>query len=1028
MDLEQPLAGQRLGAYTVLSLLGGGGTGVVYRARDEKLGREVAMKILHAGLLADAAQRSRFQREARALAALNHQNIGAIYAIEEIDGASALVLELVDGPTLAEQLERGPLPVDEALKLARQIADALNAAHRHGIVHRDLKPANIKITEHSHAKLLDFGIATQASSQPTTTGSLPLTVTGQVLGTAQYMSPEQVRGAAVDSRSDQFSFGIVLFEMLTGRQPFTRGNAAETMAAIMWDPPPALGAIDSSIPAPLQSIVYRCLAKEPTGRYASTSDLVTDLATLGSRVVEPQLVAGASGRVALPAPRTPLIGREAELEAVQSLLLRDDVRMVTLTGTGGAGKTRLAIGAASELVQNFGGVYFVPLAPITDPALVAPAIAKVIGVGETPDRDASEILKETLRAAREPMLLLLDNFEQLVAAAPVLTDLLESCAKLKLLVTSRAVLRVYGEHAFEVPALRLPAPGTASLAKIARAPAVALLVQRAAAVKQDFRLTPENAAAVTTICAKLDGIPLAIELAAARLRTLTPAAMLERLESRFELLTGGARDLPARQQTLRATVEWSFGLLTPNEQKLFRRLAVFVNGGTLEATEAVCNPMSDLGASVLDAMESLIDQSLIQKFEPASGETRFSMLETIRDYALERLAASPDEALTRKAHAAYCLVLAEEGQMAGTTQGAVWMERCDRELANFRSALDWAVRTGNAEWGLRIGAGLLPFWHAREHYREGRDRLAALLPARAGAAPRTQTRALHAAGVLDYELGELHAGREKHAESVALNKRLGDTAGQLSSINALAATEMALGNLEQARELFAECAALSLKTGDLAHHGHYLMNVAQTLKEQGDFMEAKRVGQQALESAVAQQDSARVAFFQSVLGDIERALGDRVAARACYESALTAFERLGDRSSVARTKIDLAALVFEQGEERNAHEILGVALMSFRDLGNRRGLARAIDELAFFALHQGRPERALRLGGAALAIRRAVGASLHNSERTTLEKRLDVARMHLGAEAAAPEAEGRSMTIESAVDYALRVARGATRS
>ncbi len=895
------LIGRRLGGYTVLSLLGVGGMGVVYRARDEKLGREVAIKVLPAGLLADPDRRARFDREARLLAALNHPHIGAIYGVEEGDGVSALVLELVEGPTLAERLEKGAVGIEEALSIAWQIAEALDVAHDRGIVHRDLKPANVKLTGRGQAKLLDFGVATQ--TQPLSANSMTapgVTNTGQIVGTVGYMSPEQVRGVPVDRRSDQFSLGIILFEMLTGRTPFARDGVAETLAAILRDKPPTVSELNPSVPPPLQWLVDRCLAKDPNDRYASTSDLAKDLSTLRSRLLEPAAGAVYKSRAALPKPRTPLVGRETELTAVRSLLLRDDVRLVTLTGVGGTGKTRLALQLAAELGPSFGGgVYFVPLAAIADPGLVSSSIMRAVGGRDIAHRDPTEVVKESLAAAREPVLLLLDNFERVLDAAPLLTDLLESCEQLKVLVTSQAVLRVYGEHDFAVPPLALPPRTTRrSVAELSAYPSVALFVQRATAVKPDFKLTPETATVVVEICGKLDGLPLAIELAAARVRTLTPAAILQRLQSRFDLLTGGARDMPARQQTLRATVEWSFGLLTEDEQKLFRRLAVFVGGCTLEAAEAVCNAADDLETSVLDAIESLAGKSLIQQIEPPRGETRFTMLETIRDYAIERFASSPDEALARRAHAAYCLVLAEEGNDLTSEQNAGWLERCDLEQENLRAALDCLTATKNANWGLRLAVALFNFWRERELYAEGRERYDAVLALQAKETDQqVRAVALENAGHLANEQGDNHVANAWYEGALAINKALGNRAGILTSINSLAANKTFQGDHQAAISLFEECGALSREAGDEPSLAQSLSNMAHAVKESGDPVRAKALCEQALSILARYPDLLSLtAWLQSRLGDLECELGNAAAASQWYERSLTSFERTGDLS------------------------------------------------------------------------------------------------------------------------------------
>jgi predicted ATPase len=1016
--------GTQFGSYEILQQLGAGGMGEVYRARDTRLERQVAIKTLSLEWCCQPDALARFEQEARSACALNHPNIVTIYEFGHVNGTRYISMELVIGETVRELLAAGPIPFRKAIAIAAQIADALAKAHAIGLVHRDLKPENLMVSGDATVKILDFGLAKLKGlhSASDSAASTTLTEQGTIMGTVGYMSPEQATGGMVDFRSDQFSFGSVLYEMVTGFPAFRKKTHAETTAAILRDEPERLGSRMLQAPPPFLWIVDRCLAKDPKERYASTEDLARDLAAVRDRLAKASTRPSEVRLNNLPVQRTAFIGREREVAALRQLLSRVDVQLVTLTGPGGIGKTRLALHVAADAAAEFPrGVCFVPLSTVSDPALIASTIAQTLGLRETANQSSQEHFKEYVSGLDQPMLLLLDNFEHLVSAAPAITHLLNTGPKLKIAVTSQAPLHVYGEHEFPVPPLLLPdLKSIPPLEELARLPAVALFLERALAVKREFALTKENAPAVAAICARLDGLPLAIELAAARIKLLPPPAMLARLESSLNLLTGGARDLPTRQQTLRSTVDWSHSLLNAAEQTLFRRLSVFTGGCVLEAVEAVCNTQSDLGLDILDGMASMVDKSLVQQVEQVDGETRFFMLSAIREYALERLAENRDESVTRRAHAAYYLVLAEEGAEEGVAHPE-WLDRFEIEHNNLRLALDHLIKTGDAEWALRLGAALFRFWETREYLTEGRDSIARLLALEGTAArPKLRARLSFAAAVLAGEQGDYASARQLFEESLETCLELNDNRGVAVALNALAVNARDRGELPVASLLFERCIAIWKDLGDSADIARALSNLANVTKLQGDYARASSLYDECLVMFRKAGDGAGIAWTLNYQGDVAREKADLAGARSFCEQSLAAFRELRDGWGIASVLSDLASLSCDQGNDAEARGLYGESIRMFKELGHKRGIARALECLAASAAAQSNARQSLHLAGAAAALRQRLGAPLTPTEQVRLEKALEFARRTLGNAAGVTAwMEGWALPVEEAVCEAL---------
>ena len=733
----------------------------------------------------------------------------------------------------------------------------------------------------------------------------------------------------------------------------------------------------------------------------------------------------------LPVARTPLIGREKELEAIQQLLLEAGVRLVTLTGSGGSGKTRLGMEVAGKVDEVFEGkVYFVGLGSVSDPAMVPAAIAETLGIREVGGRSFVNLLQDYFRdCGPSPVLLLLDNLEHILPASGLVVELIEASRALKVLVTSRAPLRVYGEHEFPVPPLALPdSDQLNSVEALISNPSVALFAQRAAAVKPDFKLDQDNGSIVAEICARVDGLPLAIELAAARVKMLPPARLLARLESRLQLLTAGARDLPERQQTLRSAIDWSYDLLNQDEQKLLRRLAVFWGGCTLEGAEAVCNTGSDLGSEIFELMSSLVDKSLIQQRHQGNDEPRFRMLETIREYSLERLRASSEESATKRAHAAYCLVLAEEGNPElNEAERAAWLARCDIEHDDFRAALDWLFQTDDVDWAFRLCLSLFRFWDMREHLTEGHGRLEAILHLAGDRYPKERAKVSQCLAAFATAQGDFPTAARFAEQGLGIYQELDDYWGIAVSLNALGVLERDRGDYITAQRNFEESLSYSRKVRDRVATARCLHNLANVAKIRGDYDRARLALLEAIEIFEEIGDRSGAAWSLNQQGDVARERGDIRGARELYQRALSAFRHIGDRWGTARSLADLGSTACELSDYAAAHEAYRESLEIFEGLEHRRGIARVLEGIACAALARGDARRALSLAAAAAHLREVISAPLPPAEQLNLDHRLLRAwEMLSEPEGKRAWFEGRAMPLASAIRYSLENEPAAT--
>lgn len=724
----------------------------------------------------------------------------------------------------------------------------------------------------------------------------------------------------------------------------------------------------------------------------------------------------------LPVQPTPFIGRAAEVAGAVELILSDHVRLVTITGVGGSGKTRVALQACVELANhpNFKeNVFFIPLSSIRDPGLVILTIAQNVGIKEVVGRSIIEFVTEALHD--QHLLLLLDNFEQVISAAPLVAELLSRCPNLKILVTSREPLRVRGER--EIPLQPFPLPDLNKLPStqvLSQYAAIELFMQRAQAVKPDFSLTPENAPAIVEICARVDGLPLGIELAAARVKLLPPQAMLKRLEHRLAFLTGGARDLPERQQTLRRTIDWSYDLLSKSQQILLNRMSVFVGGCTAETAESVCNADKALKGDLLDGLASLLDQNMIRQ-EETGDEPRFALLEVIREYGLERLKASGQmEALSQR-HAVYFLSLTERADpLLETPEQALWLDRLQREYENIRAALDWFVDTGAAEEGLRFGITLWRFWEIRGYLTEGRARLSQLLDMpEAGAHTKLRMKAVYAAGVLAYAQCDYETARSLFEENLAISPEMGDPYVLITSLNNLGNIYDVLGDYNRSHSNYSKALAISQELQDPLGIAWALKNLANVAYRQGEYLEARRLYEESLELWRRLRVPGSIAAGLNDIGNVANAQGDYSAARSAYQSSLEIFRKLGHEGGAAIALHNLGNVVSAQGNYAEARQLYRQSLAIAHTLGDRRSIARLLESLANLAAVESQPKRAARLASAAAKLRTAVSAPLSPVEQSKVQQTLDLARQMLPAQCfASAWSEGQALPLEDALEYA----------
>ncbi len=1233
-------------------LLGRGGMGVVYRATDNQSGETVAVKTLNSETLSHEPNiLERFQREGDALRQLNHPNIVKFITAIESHGQHYLVMEYVDGGSLQSLLAKhGQLSSQRSVEIGLDLADALTRAHHLGIVYRDLKPANVLLAQDGTPRLTDFGIAQLADSSR-------LTQTGVLVGTVNYLSPEALSGEVLDFRTDIWAFGVLMFEMLTGKLPFTGENLTARITATLTQPVPDLTRYDLDIPKPLAGLIYRMLEKDRRQRIPSMRQVGAELETMlngwkgnpissASRFESPSLFtqnanhelptgtvtflftdiegstklaqqypesmpgllarhneilnqaveshngfvfqvvgdscaaafhnandavnaaleaqrklhneawapspikvrmgihtgaaqlqieskdtpcsgyatlaltqrissAGHGGQILLsqaaenllrgqlpkdatlrdmgeknlkdiflperiyqlnvpdlpsefpalktyektrhnlPLQLTTFIGREKEVEQIKKRLEKN--HLVTLTGWGGIGKTRLSIQVASELLPEYPiGVWLVELAPLTDPALVPQSVCAALGV--TPEGGTSPLdaLINYMRAKK--ILLVVDNCEHLIDACAQLCDsLLHACPDLRIITSSREALGIEGENAHRVPSLSLPDPKS-GLHVIERSESVKLFMERAAALLPEFEMTEVNAPAIAQICKRLDGIALAIELAASRVKMLNVEQIATRLDDAFRLLTGGSRTALPRQQTLRALIDWSYNLLSDEERTFLRKLSIFMGGWTLEGAEEVCG-----NSDALDLLTHLVDKSLVSVDLEHGDEPRYYLLETIRQYAREKSTESGESGNSHKRHAAYFFQLAQKAkpELNGPNQ-QVWFERLEQEIDNSRFALNWLLEN-DIEVAVQLASGLFWFWHTYCYWSEGREwyqrflkdqdeqnHLPVIMKAQvlseAGwlAADDMDTNqsmllskqslalyrevgnrhgmamALNTLGWIAYYLNDYSHATTLGKESLNLYQELGINSKFESELTLLGCIARAQGYYDQAMELFKESLKWARDVGGKAEIAYSLSQLGFVAWYQGDLEQAAILTEESLQLSREIRLGWNVAETLNTLGDIARTRGEYEQASRFYDESNVIWERLGHKREIGYLLYSRGWLARLQGDYIHASSFFTDGLRLWQEVGDRRHTAECLEGLAGVELGFCKAELSAKLMGTAEIIREETSSPLPPVDRANYELDVAALRSQLGeSNFTTAWAEGRAMTVDQAIELAL---------
>jgi len=971
------MIGKTISHYRILERLGEGGMGVVYLAHDTDLERRVALKFLPPHYTKDADINKRFKREAQAAAKLNHPNIITVHEIGEYEGPAKagrqafIAMEYVKGVSLREKMGN-LLQTDEAIDIAVQFCEGLAEAHQAGIIHRDIKPENILIDKSGRVKIADFGLARMK-------GTTRLTKELTTLGTIQYMSPEQAKGDEIDHRSDIWSFGVVLYEMLTGKPPFRGEYEQAVIYSILNEDPDPVEKHRKDIPDFLNNIVTQSLQKSPEKRCQSVSEISESIKKQSVKVRSIEKEAE-SAKHNLPVQLTSFIGRENEINQVKQFISKH--RLVTLTGAGGCGKTRLAIEIARSLIGIYrDGVWMVKLASLSDPSMVVETLAGDLQIREEPNRPLVDTVVDHLK--KRHILILIDNCEHLIeSCAELVIKLLGSSPDLKILATSREAFNIEGETHWVVPFLTMPDPNKLpEVNQLEQYEAIQLFVDRTKSQVIGFSLSSENAQHVARICHHLDGIPLAIELAAARVKVLGVDGILDRLDNRFEVLAGGKRAAQPRHKTLKAVVEWSYELLTELEKILFNRLSVFAGGFDMEAVEHICSAGVLKEANIIDLFSSLVDKSLIVTSTGPDSTIRFRLLETLRHFGKDKVEEADEKETIKENHFQYYLELANAAFDARLDETSGWLDRLELEHSNLIAALEWARH--QPDLLMQLAGALGWFWYSHSHLTTGLAFLASVLEHKEEKNAAV-ARALYSYGMIGMFIENYFDESKNNLElSLEIWKELGNKKEtgivliEIGNLNFLWDLDIEKGSkcIHEAFALFQELGDPKLIVRGKTWLAYVYINQIEPDK-------AEPIAKEALDRAIELNMTKEIMDSRHYYADCALLRQDYAVSQRRYSQALQAAFDLGDILQASA-------------------ELQGIS-MSYAG--------------------QGRHSKSLRLNAAVIAKWEAFGVKLPPLRFwfDSLDRTIGRAKEILGEEkASALEEEGRKMGFEKAVEYAL---------